>query len=410
MIRFVPDTWAEWVLRPIAMVAPNGWVYTEIMAPDFRFAIAIVLAALVVAGLWRSRAAPHPRRRGLLALAALTVVSFIPWLATTGNGRYFMPFLILIGPLCVALAARLRATLPMRAFAVALMVAAQGFALAQNSPWKPFDSWEWIAWNEPPFFDLDTSPVRDDGDATYVTISVLSFGLAAPLFPATARWVNLSPFDTAEVVTDVPRYRPVTAMLREARKLRLFQRAHVREMDARTLQPTPLAVDVFNGALARHRLKLRGPQDCTLLRSRSLAQITTVASGIGEAQKEAMLGRTGFWVCSLEYVEQPAPPPAPTPQELYARKVFRQVEAQCPRFFEPGQVKVSPAAEGLWTRSYPGSDASLTLTPAGDVYMKYERALNPQFLAHGRDVLEPGFRLDCNSFRGRSGLPWDREI
>lgn len=410
MIRFVPDTWAEWLLRPVAMAAPNGWVYAEILSPDFRFVAALVLAALLAIGLLRRRSGPALPWRALAALAALTVVSFVAWLATSGNGRYFMPFLIMVGPLCVALAARLRVTPAMRGFAITLIVAAQGFALAQNSPWKPFDSWEWIAWKEAPFFHVDTSALRDDGNSTYVTISNLTFGLVAPSFPASSRWVNLSVFDTADVVTDVPQYKPLEKILRSATRLRLFQRAQVRQMDARTLQPSQLAVDVFNGALVRHRLKLREPRDCQLLRSSSLSHLTMVTDDVAPEKKEDFLGRAGFWVCSLEYLQQPPARPEPTPQQVRAGKIFARVEAQCPHFFEPGQVKVTPLDDGIWSRSYPGSDAMLMLARNDVLYMKYERTLNPQLLASGEKVLKPDFRLDCNSFRGRSGLPWDREI
>jgi hypothetical protein len=50
------------------------------------------------------------------------------------------------------------------------------------------------------------------------------------------------------------------------------------------------------------------------------------------------------------------------------------------------------------------------LARTDELYMKYERTLNPQRLALGEEVLRPDFRMDCNAFKGRSGLPWDREI
>lgn len=52
MIRFLPDTWRDWVLRPLAMAAPDSWVYTEVSAPDFRFAAATLFAALLLATWW----------------------------------------------------------------------------------------------------------------------------------------------------------------------------------------------------------------------------------------------------------------------------------------------------------------------------------------------------------------------
>src|SRR6185369_9315597 len=37
MIRFLPDTWRDAILRPLALASPDGGVYIEIIAPDFRF-------------------------------------------------------------------------------------------------------------------------------------------------------------------------------------------------------------------------------------------------------------------------------------------------------------------------------------------------------------------------------------
>ena len=135
MIRFLADTWRDAILRPVAMAAPNSSVYIEIAAPDFRFAIALVLAVLVLISTRKTR---HRLTVWLptLALFALVFLSFIPWMHTTGNGRYFMPYLILIGPLCIALINLMQNTAGMKLFLVAAVLGIQGFALNLNNPWR----------------------------------------------------------------------------------------------------------------------------------------------------------------------------------------------------------------------------------------------------------------------------------
>ncbi|MBK6928755.1 MAG: hypothetical protein IPH15_14970 [Comamonadaceae bacterium] len=96
MIRFLADTWRDAILRPMAMAAPNSSVYIEIAAPDFRFALALGLGFLALIS--TRKASRAPGWLPTLALFALVFLSFIPWMRTTGNGRYFMPYLILIGP------------------------------------------------------------------------------------------------------------------------------------------------------------------------------------------------------------------------------------------------------------------------------------------------------------------------
>ena len=98
MNRFMPDTWWEALLRPIAMAAPDSHTYVEMMAPDLRFAFAILLALLLLLA-YRRRTADRP----LLVLLALVVLAFAPWLASSGNGRYFVAFLLLAGFVVVAL-------------------------------------------------------------------------------------------------------------------------------------------------------------------------------------------------------------------------------------------------------------------------------------------------------------------
>ncbi|HEX2543244.1 MAG TPA: hypothetical protein VHL79_00100 [Ramlibacter sp.] len=412
MIRFEPDTWLEAVLRPVAMAAPNGWVYIEITAPDFRFLLVLLFAALLGVHLVRKRPkeGASGADRALRALGLLTALAFVVWLATSGNGRYFMPFLVLVGPLCIALAARLPATPAMRTFAVSLAVVAQGFALAQNSPWAPIDRWEWVGWKEAPYFHVDTAPVQADENITYVTVSNLSFALVAPQFPASSRWVNLSAFEGSQNANAAWHYKPVAAMLREGEgRLRLFQRAQVNAMDPVSLQPTALALEHINGSLASHGLKVPGPQACRLLRSRNLSLLTTVTSDVVGIQKDEVTGRAGFWACTL--VRQQGQPlrVEPSPAQLRAGKVFARIEAACPRFFPPGQDQAQGIDGGTIVRYYGGTDTVLMLTAADELYMKYLRAMNPQLLGRGEEVLRPEFRLECN-FRGRAGLPWEREI
>ena len=53
MIRFLPDTWRDAILRPIAMAAPDAGVYVEIMAPDIRFSVIAILILIWIALAWR---------------------------------------------------------------------------------------------------------------------------------------------------------------------------------------------------------------------------------------------------------------------------------------------------------------------------------------------------------------------
>jgi hypothetical protein len=126
------------------MAAPNSSVYIEIAAPDFRFVLALGLAVLALISVRKAKRRP-PDWLPTLALFALIFLSFIPWMRTTGNGRYFMPYLILIGPLCIALINLAANTANMKAFLVDCGSSAlQGVRAVPEHAWRPVDGWTWI--------------------------------------------------------------------------------------------------------------------------------------------------------------------------------------------------------------------------------------------------------------------------
>ena len=81
----------------------------------------------------------------------------------------------------------------------------------------------------------------------------------------------------------------------------------------------------------------------------------------------------------------------------------------CPRFFRAGEGETLRIPGGA-LRHYPGSDMKVYVLDNGEVYYKFWRALNPVFVGREDDVLQGRAAVDCDHIRGRSGLPWDREI
>src|SRR5690349_9348009 len=151
-------------MRPVAMAAPDSHVYLEMMAPDFRWVFALLLLALLVTMHWRTRAGgaggvaaahAHAGPATVFVLAAALAVAFVPWLMTSGNGRYFLVGLLLVGPVCVGLAWRLPVTRALRLTLAVGMVAVQAFAVQQSAPWQ---AWTLAQWKEPPYFQVDLPP------------------------------------------------------------------------------------------------------------------------------------------------------------------------------------------------------------------------------------------------------------
>jgi hypothetical protein len=390
VIRFEPDNWIDAVMRPFAMAAPDANIYVEIPAPDLRFAVLVLLAAAALL-CWRKLGS---NRRPVMLLLGLTALSMWPWLATSGNGRYYIPMLLVVGPLCIGLIGLLPLTRYFRAFLAVLVLGLQVLVVAQNTPW---DAWSWLAWKDAPYFQVDAPPPGAGGKpVTYVTVSSISYSLIAPQFPASSRWTSLSAGNPRDVLW-------THQFLAEANSLVMVAPALRGQMTA-DRQPTEAVRAALNVLLNARKLALVAGQPCKFLPSKGLA-------GIGirqEREKDARSVEFGFWLCPLRYpVEVKVDVlPAAAARTL---AVFARVEELCPRFFQPGTGSTQAIAGGT-RRHYAEADIRLYVLDDGMVIYKFWRALNPVVLGSVDDVLSGRARLDCANIRGRAGLPWEREI
>jgi hypothetical protein len=400
MIRFLPDTWREALLRPLAMAAPDAFTYIEIMAPDFRFVFVLaLLLALAVLWLFRRRTASAAARPAVILTGAVAA-AFVPWLATTANGRYFIPFLLAVGPLCIALVWLLPMTRGFRLSVALCLVAMQAFAVQQSSPWQ---SWGLVRWEEPPFFDIELPQDMASEPATYVTIASVSYSLIAPRFPAASRWINLA--NTPGAASGTPDGQRAQKFLAGAAagRLTLLVPA-IPKFSTRDGMPEVELVRVINTQLAEHRLELLEPHGCRLLGSRGLAATAVGQVVLQDAEKTR---KYEIWACPLKYPA--AAMPAPTQPTGRFDLVFQKLESQCQRFFPPGQTG-STAISGGAVRNYSGFEMKAYVLDGGEVLYKYYRALNPVKIGTIGDVLSGKAKVDCGNIRGRSGLPWERKI
>lgn len=404
-MRFEPDTLLETVLRPVTMAAPDANVYVEIMAPDFRFVFVLAVLAMIAAMglLGRRRVAAEitggsAGRRAVFVLLAALALAFVPWLATTGNGRYFVAGLLLVGPVCVGLVRQLPVTRAMRLTLAGGMVALQAFAVQQAAPWQ---AWTKTVWKEPPYFQVDVPPEWRAQPATYVTMSAISYSLVAPMFHPQSRWMSLHNAPApGSAGADARRTEAFLAAAQPGR-LMLFVPVVPGALTQERL-PSAAVSQALADQLLRYGLAFTQPQSCRFLASPSLAEM-----GLGEktAQQRA---EAGFWLCHL--VRPPAGEARPAAPATRYDRVFKALEAQCPRLFPAGGDHGSQAVPHGEVRSYLQAEMKAYVYDDGNVYYKYYRALNPARVGRADELLAGRTRMDCRRIRGRSGLPWEREI
>lgn len=376
------------------MAAPNGHVYVEIMAPDLRFAMALLVAAF----LFFARRRIVASGRGVWVLLAFVAAAFVPWLATSGNGRYFVSMLLLIGPVCMGLVWLLPISRGARGAAALVILALQAFVVFESPPWR---SWNHALWKNGPYFQVDIPRDIADTPATFVTITTISYSLLTPQFHPASHWVNLTALSP-----------DATRSSESARAQRYFARppvyVFVPTVPSHTL-PGGLPDDeieaVIDRHLAPHRLKIDRAHSCRMLRSRTVADMVLTHPELASAER---LNQLGFWLCRLAY-PQPYTPDVDQPVAPRVEAAFEKIEQACPRFFPPKVAVTSLIPEGAM-RDYAQADMKLYVMNDGRIYYKYWRALNSERVGTVDEVLAPSFHMDCSDIRGRSGLPWDRKL
>lgn len=394
MIRFMPDAWRDAILRPIAMAAPDSSVYIEIMAPDFRFAIIALLLLIWAVVIVRTKWHLTPT----LILLIFVAAAFVPWLATTGNGRYFIPILLAAGPLCVALIYHLPYTKSLRLTFAALALCLQGFAVYSSNPWH---SWGWVIWNDKPFFAVEIDKEAQTEPVTYVTTASISYSLIVPRFATGSRWTNIA---SQSVDPQTVEWKRLQKFLEEAKALKLLVPTVPNAMTEQGL-PTQEALRSFDSMLGPQKLAVANPANCRLLRSEGIAAIALQKL---ENVDSKTIDKFGFWICDLRH---PVDIPLVEKEQLKkgVAEVFSVLESACPRIFHPGGTATQRLTDGF-LRLYSGSDTKVYVLDDGNVFYKYYRALNPVLLGTVDAVLSRQFRMDCNQIHGRSGLPWERSI
>ncbi|WP_298930577.1 hypothetical protein [uncultured Ramlibacter sp.] len=391
MIRFIPDTWVEALLRFFAMAAPDANVYVEIAAPDLRFAAMLLLALAALVFQRRLVGSARPA----VALLALLFPATAIWLWTSGNGRYFLPMLLCVGPLTIGLVYLLPLTKAFRLFLAGGLLVAQLFVVATSSPW---DAWAWLHWKDAPYFQIDRpAPSQAPQATTYVTISSISYSLIAPAFPDSSRWINLSSVGAA--VRDAQWGQGFLAVSKGPIQLVV---PSIQGQSGADGGPAPAVREALDVLLAPHRLSLAA-QACQLLPSQGLAAIR------GKTQPTAEKGReAGFWICPLRYPVDGALQQL-LPLSAKVEAAFEKVEQTCPRFLPPASTTTTRVNGGA-LRHYPHSDMKVYVLDDGLVIYKFWRALNPVVIGTVDEVLSGNKLMDCARIRGRSGLPWNRDI
>jgi len=393
MLRFLPNDWLEWLLRPFIMLDPSQGVYFEQGAPDLKWAALILclaacaLAALAGRGRWR----PAPGAGSLLVGLGL---SFYGWTWISGNGRYFLAGLLLAGPLLVLTVRALPGTAVFRVLTLAGLAGLQAAAVATV---YSAGHWGLVPWRHGAAVAIEANPLRER-PAIFLTVTGPSYSLLVPHFHPASRWANVA--GQRNIRPQQPEFARLMSLLSsDLPKYVLI--AWADGFVGPAGQPNDELATLMNDMLAAYGIGLAPQATCPVVR----ADVNPRTSALrkGDQLPEA------FWACPVERSAGAGDRLAhlrEAQRELDA--IFEQVEHRCPRFFPPGEA-TEGHYEGYSIRHYPSTDIRLYVETRGRVLYKYYRAVNPTLIGPIKEVRAGRFKVDCVMLPGRYRPPWSRD-
>lgn len=365
--RFIPQTLIDLLSFPFRMATLDGWVYTEVSAPDVRPAVALLLlvaAMLLLAGrLFRSRsigpqaAATPQTRQGWQVVGIFFVVSTAAWVATSSNGRYAVPTLLLLGPVVWGLALAALGERVGRSLGL-LVLCVQLFHTASASEPR---------WNAQPW-TAEMLPAQVPATLVAEPHLMLTIGSSSESYVA-AHVHPDSPFVNPIGMYSLPVGGPGWEHFT---RLRDQWRGRTRVLfSAPDKGPTPL-----DGDIQRVIDDMIDPLGLTL----NKAACERLVFNAGTASDPVKERRSRRHLFSCEALPKTAPDRELALEREKAARIIDAFEARCSRYFQPAQAQIV-GSSGLWTRRYLRFDLFVHVDFKDDlVYYRQERQATPQAL------------------------------
>ena len=194
---FIPATLRAALWRPFAMASPVRMIHYEQPAPDLRYAILLVVAALALLGLLVRRAGRArfkafqlhavPGGLPLLALGGAFLINWILWLRLSGNSRYFLSTACVAGVLGMVLIFRTLARWPrLLSCVVAAVLVAQIHVVATGAVFRPP-----LPWNKGPWFDVSVPAGLASKPALYFSLGIQADAFVVPFVAPGSGFINI---------------------------------------------------------------------------------------------------------------------------------------------------------------------------------------------------------------------------
>ena len=376
--RFRPSSLTDALWYPLRLADPFSRAGFESIAADIRPLALIVLGPLLLAPLGpRARSARPPG--GALKFVLIALAGFLPfWIYTSGNTRYALQALLLIGPAIAALTVRMRgrsAIWPL--LLIGLLVTMQGVAaFTLNRP--RMDGRDWSQTH----MDIRIPAALRTTPAYFLSLQLQSYSVLAGFVHPQSRLTNLVGQNTLS--PSGLAWRAVIAD-RAARGLPWRTLATPSALDAEGGIPR-FHIDTQNALLSEYGLRV-DPDDCEFIDvdgsgRPALHWVTQVSTATRPDPLRSA-------VVSCRIVEAPALPVAEAQRRLRVDARMDAWERRCPALFAPKGTHSQQSTATIRQRFYVNSDVWFTETSNRlfAVYVTRGRSL-PLEDEHGRRLLD----------------------
>ena len=365
--RFIPISLIDALWRPFAMISPRSMIHVEWAAPDLRYALVLLAAALSLsAWAWRRfHRATVPSRereddgaaRALAALGMACLVDWSLWLTVSGNSRYFIPMGCVTAVLAIVLMFRLCAQHPrVRNYLLLAIFGVQFFQLHFGAQYPARTQW-----TDEPWFQVSVPQGLATEPGLYFTMGIQTNSFLMPYLAPDSALINL--VGSYTLGPEGANGRRIEALIqRYSPHLRILVRDIRR--DARQDVGLPDAISA-NDALEPFGLQLSTAR-CTRIIVRGITQpaIGTI-DGPSPPELSPAETQTGYFI-SCGVVPETARSLAITAGEGAANAALNNFEDSCPALFQPRRPAtylLGDSTHGyIWVRQYSNTDMAAWVT------------------------------------------------
>jgi hypothetical protein len=395
--RFIPESIAEALWRPFAMINPTQMVHEELSAPDPRYAILVVLVVLFILRWgWRRfhKAAPSPGNsrlsestRVLVALGCGLGVNWILWLRLSGNSRYVLAMACVAAAVIVGILFRIFESRPkVRNYFLAIILVSQAVQLYMGAEFR----WNGVPWGGQ-WFDLSVPEKLKTEPNLYLTLGTQSNSFLAPFLANDSGFINVVGGYTLD--PDSANGAHVRALIqRFSPNLRVAFLSAKPYESAEPRAPLPEIDDALLWFGLRPDMN-----DCATITVHGLPPELEVRYKTSLPQKPQ--NRETTYVATCRLVPDTTDRSALIASQRAVNLVFDRLEDACPKLFQPRRL-VTVHYGNAWRRLYGGTDIVAWVSKGRVKFSDQIRPNGVIDVGSESDWAKAPLRLDCGRRNG----------